>query len=109
MPPSSTGPLRDPAKRRTAEWPSRCQGEASSARTLEACADTSKVAAAMVAACLGTMVSMARLYKLDPAQTIELLVMDVSKLDLGIRLETWLGNSVHASLDLTAGKPDIRI
>jgi hypothetical protein len=80
MPPNSTAPLRDPANNRTAECRSRCHGEASSA-----CAsiarpdtnkhDTNKVAAAPIAARMGTITIMRRLYRQAAVQTIELLVM----------------------------------
>src|SRR6516225_6227326 len=76
IPPSSTAPLRDPASSRTAECPSRCHGDASSAWAASASDDASKVVATPSAACRGTLVSIARLYRVTPGQTIELLVMD---------------------------------
>ena len=75
MPPSSTAPLRDPASSRTAEWPSRCQGEASWARASIASDDANRVAAKPSAARMGTMTVMRRLYRQARRQTIELLVM----------------------------------
>src|SRR4051812_45668545 len=75
MPPSNTAPLRDPASRRTAEWVSRCHGEASSAQTPAAAHAKDKVAAKPSAARRGTITTMERLYRQVRRQTIELLVM----------------------------------
>src|ERR1700712_2828022 len=73
MPPSSTGPLRDPASSRTAEWPSFCQGEESCAR---ACGSPDNTrTAAVKPARRGTMTVMERLYRQAALQTIELLVI----------------------------------
>src|ERR1700687_3333883 len=75
MPPSSTAPLRDPASSRTAECPSRCQGEASWARASIVRDDANTIAARPSAARMGTMTIMRRLYRQAGGQTIELLVM----------------------------------
>jgi hypothetical protein len=75
MPPSSTVPLREPASSRTAECPSRIQGDASWARASTAKDDANRVAAKPSAARMGTIVIMVRLYSLPGLQTIELLVM----------------------------------
>src|ERR1700730_883679 len=85
MPPSNTAPLRDPASSRTAEWPSRCQGEASWARASIANDEANTVAAKPSAARMGTMAIMGRLYRLAVSQTIELLVMNFLKWQ-----EAWL-------------------
>src|ERR1700738_176074 len=74
MPPSSTAPLRDPASSRTAECPSRCQGDASSARASIARDEATMAAARPTAARMGTMI-MARHYSQARLQAIELLVM----------------------------------
>src|SRR5882762_1016957 len=84
MPPSNTAPLRDPARSRTAEWPSRCQGDASSARALGANDEARRVAATPTAARLGTMAIMRRLYRQARRQTIELLV----------RAARWIGSLI---------------
>src|SRR5665647_1075550 len=75
MPPSSTAPLREPASSRTAECPSRCQGDASWARASIVRAEARTAAAKPSAARMGTMVVMRRPYRLVGVQTIELLVM----------------------------------
>ena len=82
MPPSSTALLRDPASSRTAECPSRCQGEASWALAPLAADivrnDANMVAAKRGTARMGTMTTMTGLYSQAVPQTIELLVMDYS-------------------------------
>src|SRR5664279_4281777 len=75
MPPSSTAPLREPASSRTAECPSRCQGDASWARASIVRDEARTVAAKPSAARTGTMTVMRRLYRLMGVQAIELLVI----------------------------------
>src|SRR6188472_2247803 len=79
MPPSSTAPLREPASNRTAEWPSRCHGDESSARPSAASDEANRAAARPSAARRGTMTVMRRLYSQARPQTIELLVMCAEK------------------------------